>query len=70
MDSEYNETMSRQRRYQLRKIKQGLCTICGKNKAYGKSYCPDCTIKRRKRVQEKEGFSPKKEGGRGRPTIY
>ena len=69
MDTEYTETISKQRRWQLKMKKLGLCTQCGKD-SMGLSVCPSCSIKNRNNKRKAMGFKARVEGGRGRPQIY
>jgi hypothetical protein len=41
-----NLPISRQRRYQLRRLAKGLCSICGKRKITSESLCSRCLKKR------------------------
>ena len=68
LDTQY--TLSRQRRYQIRKRKEGLCTICGKRKTDGRDLCIKCATIKRDRQRIKLGHKPKVEGKRGRPIEY
>ena len=46
-DDLYKQPMSRQMRYQIRKYRQGLCVLCGKNRrAENASMCRSCAKKR------------------------
>jgi hypothetical protein len=62
--------ISRQRRWQLKKVKQGLCEICGLP-IYKSALCFDHYIPRairnRERIRAKLGFNPWRPGSRGRP---
>jgi hypothetical protein len=44
---EYMKNISRQRRWQINKSKQGLCTICGKRSIVTSNRCEVCVIKYR-----------------------
>ena len=59
--------ISKQRQYQLRRIKKGLCSICGKNPLALGERCKDCTKKHRKVSRKSKGCKAWKSGGRGRP---
>jgi hypothetical protein len=45
--------MSRQRRYQLRKIAEGLCGYCGKRKLFNKSRCKKCEKQKYLQAQQR-----------------
>ena len=69
-----SETMSlsRQRRWQLKKMEQGLCYICGHRKVAHKdtTRCKVCIVKSRMAIRLKRGCKPRKKNGRGRPQLY
>lgn len=61
--------LSRQREWQLAKIAQGLCSICGTEPiADGQaSRCVGCREKLRNYMRKKLGCKPWRRGRRGRP---
>lgn len=63
--------ISRQRRWQLKKMKENLCSICGKEEIYKNERCfihyYRSLLNARHRMRKLFGCNPKIEGGRGRP---
>ncbi len=62
-------TISRQTRWQRRKIAERKCSICGKSAPKG-SRCKACGKKRRLKQREKKGWRGQLESGRGRKPKY
>lgn len=66
--------ISRQRRWQIRKVKEGLCQICGMHPIYKhtgrckKHYFP-WALGVRIREREKHGCAPWHPAGLGRPHV-
>lgn len=60
--------LSRQRRYQLRNVSNGLCTLCPQI-LYSAYYCYDHTLRLREYRRAVENYKPWHPGGRGRPPI-
>ncbi len=50
-----NKKLSRQRKYQLRKSRDGLCCQCGKPTVMGLIFCIECTVDRRDRSRKLKG---------------
>jgi hypothetical protein len=48
-----NLPVSRQRKYQLRKKEDGLCTNCGSQESVTAYHCLDCAIKARDRQHKR-----------------
>ena len=61
--------LSRQRRWQLRKLEQGLCYICGKPQGAAAALCDEHALARRKQKRKLLGCKPWKAGKKGRPHI-
>ena len=61
--------VSRQRRWQLRKQKAGLCTGCGSRPPLSGDKCERCLNGLLKKVREKRGNRPWRPGSKGRPLI-
>ena len=63
-------TISRQRRWQLQRISEGLCGVCGDRPLVTTDRCAECheglTVRRRERL----GQQPWEPGKRGRPPKY
>lgn len=60
--------LSRQRRWQIKRASQGLCILCGSNKAVpGSSLCAEHIEKQRGYMRKKYGCRPHRQGGCGRP---
>jgi hypothetical protein len=47
--------ISRQRKYQLRRAREGKCEICGDPAAKGFARCPKCHVKARERQRHLRG---------------
>jgi len=47
--------ISRQRKHQLRRIRDGLCEICGEPRVGSASRCPKCLIKSREEQRARLG---------------
>lgn len=59
--------MSRQREFQERNLKKGICQNCGKPRFKNGVYCYAHTIYSRNYQRERAGYKPWRQGGRGRP---
>ena len=62
-------TLSRQRKWQLKKKAEGLCQNCGKPAEKG-IWCKACGRKKKEENRLKRGFKQWVSGGKGRPPIY
>lgn len=57
--------MSRQAKWQAKKLAAGLCSLCGKRHLeHYPSICDECVLRRRQ-YRERYGFNPKRPGGPG-----
>lgn len=54
---------------QAARIAAGLCRQCGGKRGRSKRYCDPCLVKERILNRARNGFSPKRIGGPGRPAI-
>lgn len=63
-----NKKISRQRKWQMQKIKEGKCPICGKP-LYTKTHCAEHYTQLLK-YRRNRGHKPSKPGHPGRPAIY
>ena len=61
--------MTKQRKYQLAKLADGLCSICGKESLYNDERCLACYVKFMVLVRRRAGCKPWRPGGRGRPPL-
>ena len=61
--------MTRQRRWQRRKIAEGRCQICGRQRGIYADYCDECGIKTRLQKRQSAGCNRWQEGHRGRPPY-
>jgi hypothetical protein len=61
--------LSKQRRWQLAKIAEGLCCQCGKREIVGTALCGLCLKAIRLRTRKRQGNKPWRPGGKGRPPI-
>ena len=61
---------SRQYRWQLDQLAQGLCSLCGRRplQHYAR-YCDRCALAQRQRRRARLGLTPWQPGGPGRPPI-
>jgi hypothetical protein len=64
-----DKTLSRQRRYQLRKREKGLCVICGKNPLLAGERCRECNERFKVNARKRGGFKAWRVDGPGRPPI-
>ena len=63
-------TLSRQARWQHRKIAEGKCPLCGNDKGYNLPKCCEvCLAKHRIYARKVKGLKPWIPGGRGRPPL-
>lgn len=60
-----NKPISRQRRWQLKKLANGQCEICGNTRIHFATLCDYCGVKRRKCVRKAKGFSSNADRGPG-----
>jgi hypothetical protein len=58
-----DKPVSRQRAYQLRKVAEGLCALCGRGKIVMHERCQKCLRKMRKRMN----YGKRRKTGIGRP---
>ena len=62
------EGRSRSLQWQKDKLREGLCSICGKRALnYYRQRCDKCQEKQREERRRKNGAKPWKPGGMGRP---
>ncbi len=61
--------VSRQRRWQLARVAEGRCSVCGKPRRHYATVCDPCALKERRRERAREGTSPWKPGGLGRRPL-
>lgn len=66
-----NSPPTRQHTWQLKKIQENHCTICGKDKGDSeyRFYCMGCGVKQRIRARKKKKYKPWRPGGPGRPPF-
>lgn len=69
IDDGLDPSLSRQRRYQLRKRKEQKCQQCGASPLFTKDHCERCVERRRAAARKKTGCRPWVKGGRGRPPV-
>lgn len=60
-------TVSKQVAYQQRKLKDGLCSICGQYPLVTAIRCKQCAEKDREAARARTGSKPWQEGRPGRP---
>lgn len=61
--------LSRQRKWQLKKVAEGKCAICAKPLKHYKGLCDEHAVKARKSLRARNGFQVGKAGMKGRPAI-
>lgn len=65
-----DKPLSKQRRWQLARFKDGKCEACGASREEERLHlCYACLARRRELRQERIGDSPWKKGRRGRPPA-
>ena len=60
--------MSRQRDWQIKKVAEGNCGLCGKKRSDYLSLCNECAQNKREYKRRKFGFHPWKKGSKGKPS--
>lgn len=63
------QQLTRQRRWQVTRVAEGRCSLCGKPRRHYAAVCDNCALAKRRRIRALQGFSPWKPGGRGRPPL-
>jgi len=69
MNDQRQEGLSRQRRWQLARIAEGRCSLCGKPRCHYTTMCDECALAKRRRERVRHGLLPWKPGGGGRPPL-
>lgn len=66
---EFTHIEDRALRHQKRRLRDGLCRVCGMPRArYSKVFCPVHLKKNRERSRAAGGYKSRELTGRGRPT--
>lgn len=73
LKEKYSNARGRRRLWQLGKISEGLCSICGDSPLASSELCKECMEKNRTRARLRarllHGWKPRQAGKPGRPLI-
>lgn len=61
--------ISRQRKYQLRRVKKGVCISCGRPLFLGGRFCEKHYNRNQQVARKREGNNAWRKGHRGRPPL-